>query len=54
MFERKKIFLLLEKKLKEKIPDPRNAKRRHQSFIKKEKHKTSKRTKNSYSVTEKF
>ena len=35
MFERKKIFLLLEKKLKEKIPDPRNAKRRYQSFIKK-------------------
>ena len=51
---KKKDLLLLVNKLKEKIPDSRNAKEHYQSFIRKKKKKISKTIKNNYSLTKNF
>ena len=51
---KKKDLLLLVNKLKEKIPDSRNAKEHYQSIIRKKKNKISKTIKNNYSLTKSF
>ena len=45
------IFLLLQNKLTEKIPDPCNAKESHKSFIRKKNTKSVKKNKNINSAT---
>ena len=50
---KRKDLLFLATKLTEKTPDPRNAKKQYQSFIRK-KNKINKAIKNNYSATKNF
>ena len=50
----KKDLLLLANKLIEKTPDPRNAKKHYQSFIRKTPHKINKTIKDNYLSTKNF